>query len=89
MNTLPSLVKLDLSQNEIETMPHLEDFYRPMVNLEMLVLNKNRIRIFKHIETLNELPVLKHLSLTDNPITEIKEYRFIAAGLFPQVVLLD
>ena len=89
LNKLKTLVKLDLTGNDLQQMPGTEGYYGDMKDLEMLVLDKNRIQRFKQIEGLTKLPSLKHLSLEGNPVTEMRDYRFELAYHFQELTLLD
>jgi len=57
--------------------------------LETLLLTNNKIENLPDLEPLGELRSLKLLSLVNNPVTKIKNYRLYVIHLLPQLRLLD
>ncbi|KAI9202928.1 uncharacterized protein BJ171DRAFT_600383 [Polychytrium aggregatum] len=68
----PNLILLHLRENFIET---LDGINENLKSLSYLNLRGNRISSFDQIDHLAVLPNLKSLSLVENPITELPNYR--------------
>jgi Leucine-rich repeat (LRR) protein len=47
LNKLKTLVKLDLTGNDLDQMPATDGYYSDMKELEMLVLDRNKIQRFR------------------------------------------
>ena len=58
-------------------------------NLRVLSLANNRLTTAQDIEALVGLKRLEHLSLVDNPITKLPNYRLFVIHTLPQVRVLD
>ena len=58
-------------------------------NLKSIILTNNNIRTFKDISPLTKCLKLEHMSLVQNPITELENYRLICIKLFPSLKYLD
>lgn len=67
ISTLCSLQAIDLSENNIRCIDH--KLFSPMKSLQILNLGGNRIESFPIEEFLSDLPNIKKLILTGNPLT--------------------
>ncbi|KAL5369640.1 putative U2 small nuclear ribonucleoprotein A' LRR repeat-containing protein [Cryptosporidium parvum] len=73
--------------NEIE---YIESgFTKSLPNLESLVLTNNQIKNIESISAIFFLRNLKRLSLVNNPITKIPNYKTILIGMLPNLIYLD
>ncbi|MES1921898.1 U2 snRNP complex subunit [Bonamia ostreae] len=57
--------------------------------LKILVLTDNKISDLKSIENISKFDKLEHLSLVENPIRRVKEYRLYVIWLMPSLKSLD
>lgn len=85
LSNIPNLEVLSLAVNKIKT---LKTFSK-LVKLKELYLRKNNISSFKELEYLSNCQDLKKISLNENPIEELPNYRENVIRLFPQLVQLD
>ncbi|CDW57457.1 LRR 4 and LRR 7 domain containing protein [Trichuris trichiura] len=83
---MPSLIKLDLSNNSLEDgLEHLLG----CPNLNMLNLSGNRFKDLKALEPLKKLTNLKVLHLNGCDLTRSLHYRCKVAEMLPQIEYLD
>lgn len=88
LTDFPSLLKVDtllLSNNHIRYISGLSK----LVNLECLSLTFNDILYISDLENLKELPSLRALYLTGNPIVKNSDYRLWCIWRFPNLQVLD
>lgn len=85
IKNLPNLETCALSVNEIDS---FEPFSH-CKHLQELFLRKNKIAEFQQLKYLMELPNLKVLWLSDNPITNLDDYRLFTIALLPNLTKLD
>jgi len=57
--------------------------------LGTIILTGNKISTLADIDNLAELPNLTHLSMLNNPVTKMKEYRYYVIHKLPKLKLLD
>ena len=85
LSDLPALEIVSLSVNKISSL----SAFSKMKNLRELYLRKNIISDFKEIEELRNCTNLRTLSLIENPITEVPNYRNKILEILPQLTKLD
>jgi len=84
---LKRLRTLFLHNNHIATIaPKLGE---SIPKLEALLLTSNKIENLSDLDPLGELRSLKLLSLVNNPVAKLKNYRIYVIHLLPQLKLLD
>ncbi|KAK6589178.1 hypothetical protein RS030_213390 [Cryptosporidium xiaoi] len=66
-----------------------EGFCRKLINLESLVLSNNKLSDLESISAIFLLKNLRRLSLIENPITKIPNYREIIIYMLPSLFYLD
>lgn len=84
----PSLLHLEtliLSNNHIRSVTGLAK----LVNLQVLSMTYNEIIHFTDLEELKELPSLRSLYLTGNPVVKNKDYRLWCIWRFPTLQVID
>ena len=82
---LPNVETVTLSVNEITTLKPFKNCKK----LRELFLRKNHIKDLSELTNLQGLPLLQTLWLSDNPITDVDNYRQIIIGMFPNLKKLD
>ena len=82
---LPNIEIISLSLNKITSL----SAFKNMKHLKELYLRKNQIADINEIEELKSCPNLKILTLIENPITEIPNYRQTIIESLPQLTKLD
>ena len=82
---LPNIEIISLSLNKITSL----SAFKNMKHLKELYLRKNQIADIKEIEGLRLCTNLKILTLIENPITEIPNYRQTIRESLPQLRKLD
>lgn len=82
---LPNIEIISLSLNKITSL----SAFKNMKHLKELYLRKNQIADIKEIEGLRLCTNLKILTLIENPITEIPNYRQTIIESLPQLTKLD
>lgn len=87
MPQLTRLSTLIMNNNKIEKINR--DAMKNLPNLKLLILNSNKIGSLEEVEKLNVLRNLEHLSLIDNPVTSLKNYRLFVIHHLPWVRILD
>lgn len=85
LRKLPNVEVLSLSVNKIAS---LKDF-SSCLKLQELYLRKNAISDISEIRYLVNLPELRVLWLSDNPCTEVPNYREIVISVLPGLTKLD
>lgn len=85
LSQMQNLQVISLSVNRIKT---LKDFSR-LKNLKELYLRKNNISDFIEINYLSTCPNLKVLWLSENPISNKKNYRLTVISYLPNLEKLD
>ena len=85
LSKLPNLEICSLSTNKIQNIEVFEN----LKNLKELYLKKNLINDIKQIEKLKNLEQLEILSLEENPINSIPDYRNTILEILPQLKKLD
>jgi len=84
---LRRLRTLFLHNNHISTAaPKLGE---SLPKLEALLLTNNKFETLADLNPLHELSSLKMLSLVNNPVTKLKNYRVYVVHLLPQLRVLD
>jgi len=83
---IDSLEKLFLNSNNIKGNLDILSSY---INLRTLEIEKSRISKFEDIQPLTHLEFLNSLSLADNPIVELKNYRSKLFEIIPDLCILD
>ncbi|OII74255.1 U2 small nuclear ribonucleoprotein [Cryptosporidium ubiquitum] len=73
--------------NEIEYIEF--GFTNSLPNLESLVLTNNKLRSIESISAIFLLKNLKRLSLVNNPVTKVPNYKTILIGMLPNLIYLD
>lgn len=73
--------------NEIEFVE--SGFCKSLPNLESLVLTNNQLKSIESISAIFLLKNLKRLSLINNPVAKIPNYKAIMIGMLPNLVYLD
>lgn len=90
IENIPKLTRLKvifLANNKISAIQ--SDFAACVPNLEILVLHNNKIQYFDELLKLRDLKQLKIINLSDNLVTEIKDYRLKIISLFSSLYCLD
>ena len=82
---MPNLERVTFSVNNIQ---HLH-FFINCPNLIQLHLRKNLISNFYEIEHLKQLSNLRELTLLENPISDLPNYREKIISMLPQLEILD
>jgi hypothetical protein len=79
-------VKLDLSNNQLETLENIE---KHCERLQQLIAENNQVKNMSELYRLSLLPKLSALSLAGCPIVSTEGYRHIAINLLPRVDVID
>ncbi|RKO85408.1 hypothetical protein BDK51DRAFT_34318, partial [Blyttiomyces helicus] len=82
---LPSLEVLSLAVNDISSLAA----FRHLRNLSELYLRRNSVADPRQLVHLRELPKLRVLWLSENPLGAHPEYRKLVIGFVPQLRVLD
>lgn len=85
LSNIPNLEVVSLAVNKIKSLKTFAKLFK----LKELYLRKNNISSFKELEYLTNCQDLKKISLNENPIEELPNYRETIIRLFPQLVQLD
>ena len=85
IGVLPSLNIFLCDNNYLKYINCFEKFH----SLEILSFNNNKITDLGCLEKLNQLKKLEQLSIINNPITKIVNYRKIIIKSFPNIKFLD
>lgn len=85
LDQLPCLTYLDVSNNMISSLEPL----RLCVHLTHLNASSNRIEFIRQTESLQSMPWLSHLLLSDNPCAQKYLYRLRVLYRLPNINLLD
>ena len=88
ISILANLSNLEIASLSINKIKNLETL-KNLTNLKELYLRKNLIDDFKQIENLKNLQNLKILSLVDNPVVSLPNYRKKVLEIFPNLIKLD
>ena len=88
MQRLQSIKKLDLSNNQIRTLPG-PDVFRQMGELRFLYLHGNQISKWNDIQSLITLPKIIHITLFSNPICTVPGYRHFLVNSISTLLALD
>ena len=88
ISILANLSNLEIASLSINKIKNLEPL-KNLTNLKELYLRKNLIDDFKQIENLKNLQNLKILSLVDNPVVSLPNYRKKVLEIFPNLIKLD
>jgi Leucine-rich repeat len=83
-----NLKKIDLSNNQIASMPSAGIFQR-LVNLRFLYLHNNKISKWHDIASLSALPGILHITLFSNPVYLVPGYRHFLVNSVPSLLALD
>jgi Leucine-rich repeat len=84
-----NLKKIDLSHNNISSLPSGETVFRNLVNLRFLYLHNNRISKWNDIQNLTGLPIVMHITLFSNPVCQVPGYRHFLVNSIPSLLALD
>lgn len=87
ISNLNRLTTFIACNNEIELIEY--GFCKSLPNLESLVLTNNRLSNIESISAIFLLKNLKRLSLINNPVTKIPNYKAIMIGMLPNLLYLD
>ncbi|XP_072177055.1 leucine-rich repeat and guanylate kinase domain-containing protein-like [Diadema setosum] len=85
LDSLTRLQHLDLSGNSISGLEGLQN----CVLLETLDLENNQVVDITDLQYIQDLSLLRHLTLLRNPIQDIEDYRLSLLFRIPQLVELD
>ncbi len=85
LTKFPNLETLCLSCNNISDLSHIQNCHA----LKELYLRNNKIKDLKQLMHLKSLNNLRILSINDNPITQIENYRYFVEKNLPQIKNLD
>eukprot|EP01029_Cantina_marsupialis_P005478 TRINITY_DN15_c0_g1_i1.p1 TRINITY_DN15_c0_g1~~TRINITY_DN15_c0_g1_i1.p1 ORF type:complete len:238 (+),score=42.90 TRINITY_DN15_c0_g1_i1:49-762(+) len=85
--SLPRLTHLHLANNRIKKIDSAVG--SNLKHLKHLVLCNNRIASLKEIEALKSFEGLQFLSLNDNPVTSLPNYRLLVINALPTLKFLD
>ncbi|KAM9634954.1 leucine-rich repeat and guanylate kinase domain-containing protein isoform 2-T2 [Morphnus guianensis] len=85
LDSLKTLQKLDLSSNKITSLEGLEKHDL----LEMINLEDNQIAELRELEYIEDLPLLRVLSLLKNPVQEQRGYWLLVIFMVLQLTELD
>ena len=88
ISLLGNLSNLEIASLSINKIKNLEPL-KNLTNLKELYLRKNLIDDLKQIENLKNLQNLKILSLVDNPVVSLPNYRKKVLEIFPNLIKLD
>jgi len=83
-----NLKKIDLSNNQIASLPSSTIFQR-LVNLKFLYLHNNKIGKWHDISSLSALPAILHITLFSNPVYLVPGYRHFLVNSVPSLLALD
>ena len=87
MAVLKRLNQLLLNNNRITRIS--EGLGRALPKLESLILTNNLLATLTELEPLAGVPTLTALSLVDNPVTKVKDYRAFVIAMLPRLKVLD
>lgn len=87
MPRLTRLSTLIMNNNKVEKIN--QDAMQNLPNLRLLILNSNKIGSLEEVKKLSVLRNLEHLSLIDNPVTSVENYRLFVIYHIPCVRILD
>lgn len=87
MAVLRRLNQLLLNNNRITRIS--EGLGRALPKLESLILTNNQLATLTELEPLAGVPTLTALSLVDNPVTKVKDYRAFVIAMLPRLKVLD
>ena len=88
LHSFKNLKKIDLSDNELETLPAAPVF-AGMESLQFLYLHNNQISKWQDLQSLISLPEIMHITLFSNPVTAIPGYRHFMVNSLPGLKALD
>lgn len=86
--SLAALRKLDLSHNEILSLPSPQSL-EGLKSLKILYLHDNEISEWTALKALVAVPQLLHLTLFNNPVVTIPGYRHFLANSSTTLLALD
>lgn len=81
----PNVNTISMPINSIKTL----SAFQHCPNLKILLLRQNLISTFKELNYLKNLVYLENLTLSDNPITQLPNYRSTVLSMLPQLKKLD
>jgi len=87
MAVLKRLNQLLLNNNRVTRIS--DGLGRALPKLETLVLTNNQLTTLTQLEPLAQCPTITSLSLVDNPVTKVKDYRAFVIALLPKLRTLD
>ncbi|KAF7458658.1 putative U2 small nuclear ribonucleoprotein A' [Cryptosporidium felis] len=87
ISNLDRLVTFIACNNKIKLIE--QGFSSSLPNLESLILTNNELQDIDSIFAIFLLNNLKRLSLIDNPVSKLPNYRAIVIGMLPNLVYLD
>lgn len=87
MVVLKRLTQLLLNNNRVSRIS--EGLGKALPKLETLVLANNALSTLTELEPLAHVPTITSLSLVDNPVTKVKDYRAFVIALLPRLKVLD
>jgi Leucine-rich repeat (LRR) protein len=76
------LKKIDLSDNQLESLPPAQVF-AGMVNLQFLYLHNNNLSKWQDLQALTALPQIMQVTLFNNPVCQIPGYRHFLVNSIP------
>ena len=88
MHSFKNLKKIDLSENEIETLPPANVF-AGMASLQFLYLHNNNISKWQDLQSLVSMPEIMHITLFANPVCAIPGYRHFMVNSIAGLKALD
>eukprot|EP00727_Mastigamoeba_balamuthi_P011116 m51a1_g6627 putative u2 small nuclear ribonucleoprotein a (261) ;mRNA; f:59995-61148 len=89
LENFPLMARLRVLLVNNNRVAHIAPLRDQIPHLHMLVLTGNKITSLKEIDNLVGLLDLEHLSLMDNPIAKLPNYRTYVVHTLPQVRVLD
>lgn len=90
LDGFPALKKLScvlMSNNRVSRISR--NLGEKLPNLETLILTNNRVEDYSELQPLRDCAKLRRLSLVDNPISRLPNYRLHVIRLLPQLRSLD
>lgn len=88
LQTFENLKKIDLSNNELDSLPPATVF-SGLINLQFLYLHNNSLSKWQDLQALVSLPKILHITLFGNPVCAIPGYRHFIVNSISGLRALD